>query len=172
MTDDRAASCAFTGHRPNKLPWGYDELDPRCLRLKRYMFDLVEALYLEEGIRHFLCGMANGTDLYFCETVLTLRAERPGVTVEAAIPCEGQADRWPPEQRRRYDRLVLSCDRRTLVSRSYTPDCMLRRNRYMVDRSRILIAYYRGEPGGTRATIQYAKQQGLDLIYLPVEDTI
>ena len=27
-------SCCFTGHRPAKLPWRYDESDPRCLRLK------------------------------------------------------------------------------------------------------------------------------------------
>ena len=27
-------SCCFTGHRPNKLPWGYREEDPRCLLLK------------------------------------------------------------------------------------------------------------------------------------------
>ena len=172
MTNERAASCAFTGHRESKLPWGSDENDPRCLRLKRYMFDAVEALYLEEGVRHFICGMASGTDLYFCEAVLALRAERPGVTLEAAIPCEGQAARWSPALRRRYDRLVMECDRRTLVSRDYTPDCMLRRNRYMVDRSRFLIAYYRGVPGGTRSTIRYAQQQGLDLIYLPVEDRV
>ena len=26
--------CAFTGHRPNKLPWRYDETDSRCVALK------------------------------------------------------------------------------------------------------------------------------------------
>ena len=31
---DRATTCCFTGHRPNKLPWGEDERAPRCLALK------------------------------------------------------------------------------------------------------------------------------------------
>ena len=27
-------SCAFSGHRPKKFPWGYDEADSRCVELK------------------------------------------------------------------------------------------------------------------------------------------
>ena len=27
-------SCAFTGHRPQKFPWRYDETDRRCVALK------------------------------------------------------------------------------------------------------------------------------------------
>ena len=53
----RQISCCFTGHRPEKLPWRYDEADPRCLSLKRRIAAAVEAAY-EEGHRHFLCGMA------------------------------------------------------------------------------------------------------------------
>ena len=30
----RQESCCFTGHRPAKLPWGYNEQDPRCVKLK------------------------------------------------------------------------------------------------------------------------------------------
>lgn len=26
--------CAFTGHRPHKLPWKYNEGDARCVALK------------------------------------------------------------------------------------------------------------------------------------------
>ena len=53
----RQWACCFTGHRPGKLPWRYDEEDPRCLALKRRIADAVEAAY-QEGFRHFLCGMA------------------------------------------------------------------------------------------------------------------
>ena len=31
---DKASTCCFTGHRPDKLPWGSRESDPRCLTLK------------------------------------------------------------------------------------------------------------------------------------------
>ena len=97
----RQESCCFTGHRPAKLPWGYNESDPRCVRLKERIADAVLLAY-QEGYRHFLCGMAQGCDLYFCEAVLALRERYPEVTVEAAIPCPTQADAWPEAERRRY----------------------------------------------------------------------
>ena len=30
-------SCAFTGHRPPKYPWGYDESAPGCVKLKQVL---------------------------------------------------------------------------------------------------------------------------------------
>ena len=163
----KQTSCCFTGHRPSKLPWGYDETDPRCLALKRRIADAVSAAY-EGGYRHFLCGMALGCDLYFCECVLALRDRHPDVTVEAAIPCPTQADRWPPDQRRRYRALVDACDEETLVSNTYSRFCMLRRNRYMVDHASLLIAVFDGSPGGTRYTVQYALSRRISIVDLPV----
>ena len=94
--------------------------------------------------------MAQGCDLYFCEAALALRGERPGITVEAAIPCEEQTEKWPQRDRERHRRLVDSCDFETMVQRHYDRGCMLRRNRYMVDRSALLIAAFDGTAGGTR----------------------
>ena len=163
----RQESCCFTGHRPGKLPWRYNEFDPRCLKLKRRIADAVELAY-EQGFRHFLCGMAMGCDLYFCEAVLALRERHPDVTVEAAIPCPTQADAWPPAQRERYDRLVAACDFETMVSGQYTSTCMLRRDRYLVDHASLLIAAFDGTSGGTRYTVEYALNQGLAIVDLPI----
>ncbi len=165
---DAAITCTFTGHREGKLPWGSQETDPRCLDLKKRIFDTIESLY-HSGIRHFICGMATGCDLYFCEAVMALRDEHPDVTIEAAIPWEGQAERWPAVLKKRYNRLVSECDYQTLVRKDYTQDCMLRRNRYMVDHASVLIAAYNGAPGGTRSTMLYAMRQGLEVIELPIE---
>lgn len=163
----RRISCCFTGHRPGKLPWGYREEDPRCVSLKRRIADAVESAY-EEGFRHFLCGMAQGCDLYFCEAVLRLREVHPEVTLEAAIPCPTQADGWPRDQRERYARLVAACDYETVVSARYTPGCMHRRDRYMVDHASLLIAAFDGTPGGTRYTVEYAMGRGVPVTDLPV----
>ena len=80
----RQESCCFTGHRPAKLPWGFDETDARCLHLKARIADALEAAY-ESGYRHFICGMALGCDLYFCEAALALRErgirDRPNVGI-------------------------------------------------------------------------------------------
>ena len=106
---DRERTCCFTGHRPEKLPWRDNEEDPRCLALKRSMTAAVEQAW-EQGMRHFMCGMALGADLYFCEAVLALRKRRVGVTVEAVIPCEEQAARWREKDRTRYFDLVAQCN--------------------------------------------------------------
>lgn len=167
----RQSACCFTGHRPEKLPWRDREEDPRCLALKRRIADAVEAAY-QQGYRHFLCGMAQGCDLYFCECVLALRRRCPDVTVEAAIPCPSQADGWSAAQRARYRRLVDACDYETLVSQRYTSACMQRRDRYMVDHASLLIAAFDGSAGGTRYTMEYAMRRGLNVVDLPIDETL
>ena len=112
-------TCCFTGHRPSKLPWGVEEEDLRCIRLKQRLAEEVEQAY-EDGFRHFICGMARGADFYFCEAVLDLRERRPGVTIEAALPCEEQASRWTEPDRNRYFDLIARCDLETMVPVSYT----------------------------------------------------
>lgn len=164
---ERSTTCCFTGHRPAKLPWGDDENAPLCIELKEKIFDAVEAVY-SAGIRHYICGMASGCDMYFCEAVLELRSQREGITLEAAIPWEGQAERWDPELKRRYARLVSECDYQTLVQSSYTRDCLMRRNHYMVDSSAVLIAAYNGQSGGTMQTMLYAMRQDLEIIEISI----
>ena len=166
---DRAHTCCFTGHRPEKLPWGDDESDPRCLDLKARLNGAVEEAY-EKGMRHFLCGMALGSDLYFCEAVMALRSRRSGVSVEAVIPCEEQAARWRERDRERYFTLVERCDCETMVQKRYDKGCMLRRNRYMVDRSSLLIAVFDGMLGGTMYTVSYAMKKGLEIVTLDVAE--
>ena len=48
----RQVTCSFTGHRPEKLPWGEDESDIRCAELKERLFDAVLAAY-DQGYRPF-----------------------------------------------------------------------------------------------------------------------
>jgi uncharacterized phage-like protein YoqJ len=166
---EREKTCCFTGHRENKLPWRDDEGDTRCLALKKELGLALERAYLS-GMRHFLCGMANGCDLYFAEAVLALREKLPDVTLEAAIPWEGQADGWTRAQRARYDAIRERCDYETVVSKSYTPDCLMRRNQYMVDCSALLIAAYSGASGGTRNTILYAMRRNLEIYEIMIDE--
>ena len=158
-------TCTFTGHRAEKLPWGYNENDPRCRRLKRTLYDTLEAVY-ESGFHRFICGMAEGCDLYFCEAVLALCEDHPDITLEAAVPFTGQAEHWGAAQRQRYEALLARCDTVTVLQEHYSPGCMMKRNRYMVDRSSLLLACFDGRPGGTMSTIVYAERQGLKTVII------
>ena len=164
----RQMSVCFSGYRPEKLPWGEDESDPRCAALKKRLYDAAESA-CAQGYRHFICGMANGCDLYFFDAARYLRLSHPEVTIEAAIPFSGQADRWRPELRARYDYDLRQCDYQTLVQEAYTPDCMMRRNRYMVDHASLLIAVNDGLRGGTRSTIEYAFRRGVSVLDIPLD---
>ena len=167
---DRKKTCCFTGHRPNKLPWGEDESDPRCLRLKGSLARAVEKAYTA-GCRQFISGMARGCDLYFAEAVLALREAEPDILLECARPCQAQADGWPEAERARYQAILDRCNLETLVQHSYDRFCMIRRNRYMVDRSGVLIAVYNGTPkGGTFQTLAYAMKKGLVIHTIDLED--
>lgn len=159
------STCCFTGHRPDKLPWGLNEDDPRCLALKHSLARELEGLY-RRGFRHFVSGMALGCDLYFAEAALELREGLPGLTVEGAVPCPTQADRWPPALRRRWRAVLDRCDLETVVQQHYDRFCMLRRDRYMVDRSAAVLAVFDGASGGTRYTLNYAMDRGREILLL------
>ena len=113
--------------------------------------------------------MARGVDTYCAEIVLALRPQYPDLTLEAAIPCPSQCGGWTPDQQARWHAIVDRCDFETVVQDRYGPGCMQRRNRYMVDASRILIAAFDGRPGGTARTLEYAALRKLEIIQLPID---
>ena len=49
----RQMTVCFSGYRPEKLPWGYDECDPRCAQLKQRLRRAVCAA-CDDGFRHFI----------------------------------------------------------------------------------------------------------------------
>ena len=51
-----------------------------------------------------------------------------------------------------------------MVQHHYDRGCMLRRNRYMVDRSSLLIAAFDGTLGGTMYTVTYAMKKGVEIV--------
>lgn len=166
MNTSSEKTCCFTGHRPDKLPWKHNENDPDCLALKKLINELLDALYADD-FRHFLCGMAAGTDMYCGEAVIDLKKAHPDVTLEAVIPCRGQERKWPRALRDRYCRLEDACDSVTVLHDTYRAGCMMERNRYMVDRSSLVVAVYDGKRGGTKNTREYAFSQGRRIIELP-----
>ena len=159
-------TCAFTGHRPQSLPFGFDESDKRCASLKSVMRDQIVALIENEGVTHFITGMALGVDMYAAEIVLDLKSKYPHITLESAIPCETQAIKWPVASRERYYNIAAKCDKETMLQREYTSDCMDKRNRYMVDHADYILAVWNGCPSGTGNTVRYAHKMSKSIIVI------
>ena len=150
---------AFTGHRPEKLPWRTEETDERCLALKRQLARAVEDA-AQRGVTTFLCGMARGCDFYFAEAVLAAAVKRPELRLEAYLPCPSQPDRWPREDALRQRELLMGCQAVYMVEPAYSEGCMLRRNRAMVAGCDELLTVWDGSEGGTAAAIRHARRLG------------
>lgn len=149
--------CCFTGHRPQSLPCGFDETHPACLKIRRQLRRLIVGLIEKKDVTHFISSAALGVDMWAMELVLELKDEYPDITLEAAVPCRSQSNRWKRDARIRYRELLSECDEVTILQEQYTSDCMLKRNRYMVDKSDYVLAVWNGQWGsGTGSTVRYA----------------
>ena len=159
-------ACAFTGHRPKSLSWGYDESAPGCVLLKEVLAAQISAL-AEQGVTDFLSGMAQGVDLWCAQIVLDLKKKNPALKLHANLPCEGQESKWSVSAREIYHSILEQADEVVYVGQEYSRGCMLERNRYMVDHSSILLAVYNGTyRSGTGMTVRYAQKLGREVIII------
>ena len=158
--------CAFTGHRPKKFPWGYNEADTKCIALKKSLAQQIARL-VDAGYTDFFSGMAEGADTWAALAVLALKKENPALNLHCILPCEGQANQWSASARKLYSSILAQADDVVYVSREYSKGCMLKRNRYLVDHAACLLAVYNGEwRGGTAMTVRYAGKLGREVIVL------
>ena len=159
-------SCAFTGHRPSKFPWKYNQNDGRCVALKAVLTDQIAAL-AEAGVRDFCSGMAEGTDCYCSKIVLALREKNPALKLHCILPCKEQADKWTASSRDLYHSILEQADSIVYVSKAYHENCMLDRNRFLIEHASTVLAVYNGEKrGGTAATMRYAQKMGQEIIVI------
>jgi len=157
---------AFTGLRPHKLPWGFNEDTPACLSIKISICERLVALIETENVRYMISGMAMGIDLICAEIVLELKKQYQGITLEAAIPFKEQDFLWPQRYRDRYRSVLDKCDDIHVISKKHTNDVYEKRNYYMVDKCGLLLAVWDGKLGGTGNIVRYAKTRGKRIIVI------
>ncbi len=99
--------------------------------------------------------------------MLALREKHPELKLHCILPCVGQERSWTEEAKALYFSIVKQADSRVYTSRTYYKNCMLDRNRFMVERSDLLLAVYSGiSSGGTAYTVNYARRLGRKVIIL------
>lgn len=159
--------CCAIGHRPNGFPWNYRDInDARYMEYKESMACYIDLYIRKHRSNYFICGGAIGVDMDFAETVIDIRDNvYDDICLEIAAPCRYQDKKWAAKDKERYRKLLCNADIVTYVSEDYSMDCMMKRNKYMVDKSDIIFAFWNRNKtdGGTFGTIQYAKNQGKPL---------
>lgn len=159
-------ACAFTGHRPHKLPWRNNEDDPRCIALKRVMTEQIMAL-VGAGVTEYYSGGADGVDCWASLIVLVLRENNPTLKLHCILPHEGQADSWSDSARERYHAILKEADSVEYVSHQYYDGCMIDRNYRLVESAGLLLAVYNGvRRSGTGASVNYAQKMGREIIVI------
>lgn len=155
---NKSKVACFSGHR--KLPRD-------CGELKKQLRAAIISL-IEQGVVFFGAGGALGFDMLAEETVLELKSLYPHIKLILVLPCPAgqQTLKWNDKQRERYRNIYERADKIKVVSPEYTPDCMLKRNRRLVDNSAHLVCYLRQSTGGTFYTVNYAQEHGLNIIHL------
>ena len=163
MLDD---CCAFTGHRPHKFPWRYDEADSRCVALKATLAGQIIALF-EAGVADYYNGGANGVDCWAALIVLDLRIKNPTLKLHCILPHEGQDDKWSNSAQERYHFILRQNDSVEYISREYYDGCMMDRSHRLVESAGLLLAIYNGEQReSTAATMRYARKLGRRIMIL------
>lgn len=153
----------FTGHR------NLHSTSVSPSRLKQAFYDESEKLILA-GAKHFISGWRWARIYVRAGGARSCAQKYPEITLECALPCETQAEKWSERTRDLYFSIIECCDKETLVSKRYSSDCMKKRNRYMVDRSDCVLAFWNGSRSGTGSTVAYALKTGRTVYCFDVHD--
>ncbi len=148
-------TCCFTGHR---------QIAPEHAQALPAAVAYGVRSLIAQGYFIFAAGGALGFDTLAAETVLGLKAEFSQLKLVIVAPCANQADGWLASNRRRYERLRQAADDYICLEAAYTPGCMRKRNRYLVEMSGACLAYCLRPRTGSAQTVSYAAAQGLDVI--------
>ena len=153
--DTRAKTCCFTGHRS----LSHEEKLKVAVRLREIIAEQIKT-----GVVFYGAGGARGFDSLAAQIVLEMKKEYPQLRLILVLPCEDQTREWRSEDIAVYEDIMRRSDKVVYVSREYTPDCMHKRNRHLVDHSGTCICYLTRSTGGTAYTVDYARRKGLHII--------
>lgn len=146
MTDEIIAA---TGHRPEKLG-GYGA------EIQRDLKHLAKRYFLVHRPKQVITGMALGWDQAIALACIQLH-----IPFIAALPFEGQEQRWSTEQRGLYFSILMHASEIvTVASGGYSTFKYQARNKWMADHCTRLVALWDGSAGGTANMIRYAQGPG------------
>lgn len=169
---------SITGHRPNGLPkqYGYNLNNEAWTKLKEYIEVTIEECYKYATPNEELTlvtGMALGVDTIFWKAAAKLRKSNKNIKIEAAVPFVGQEKKWTHESQKQYKQMLSESDKVTIVSDGgFATYKMMSRNRYMVNKSDIVIAVICKETGGTAQCVKYAKEHKKTVIEINPENIL
>ncbi|MCL2351837.1 MAG: DUF1273 domain-containing protein [Firmicutes bacterium] len=154
----------FTGHRPDRLP-----RDATACARMLYLLDNEIKLAICRGKVNFVSGAMSGFDIIAAERVITHKAEYSQLRCILILPFSVryfENENWTPEWIDRLQAVSEQADYEISLFERYHYGVYYERDKFIVDMSSEVIAYFDGQPGGTKYTIDYTVSCGKPLINL------
>ena len=133
--------CAVIGQPPMRFPWGFDEEDSRCRRMKLEMAQRIMELR-QRGVTEFRVACDPGVGLYAAEIINILREKDKFLRLVCVIPHEEQATKWMPQLRERYFNMLAGCTELDCIDFHEQPDAQLLAYQRIIKQSGVVLAVY------------------------------
>ena len=173
---DKPIRCAIIGQHPMRFPWGFDEEDESCGKMKMELAQQIMVLR-QNGVSQFLVACDCGVGLYAAEIVNGLRATTDhDLMLICYTPHEEQATKWAPYLRERYFTMLENCTHISAVCEVGAPDAQLRTYKKIIDLADVVLCVYDTDIPATSSAedraLAYAEGQHKSLVLLhPTELT-
>lgn len=172
---DKPIRCAIIGQHPMRFPWGFDEEDDRCQKLKIELAQQIMVL-CQEGVSQFFVACDCGVGLYAAEIVNGLRTTDRDLMLLCYTPHEEQATKWAPYLRERYFDVLEKCTYISAVCEVGAPDAQLHAYKKIIDLADVVLCVYDTDIPATSSAedraLAYAEGQHKSLVLLhPTELT-
>ena len=132
-------SCTFIGEEIERLSFGYDYTDPKCIALKLALSEQIAEAY-GSGVRRFYSVCEQGIDLWAAEAVLLLMEKHSDAELCCLLPYEEQASRWHPETQESYYSVLRRATSVVFWGTHYTEGCLGQVRESVIDSSDCVIA--------------------------------
>lgn len=175
MEMDKPIRCAIIGQHPMRFPWGFDEEDASCAKMKMELAQQIMVL-CQEGVSQFLVACDCGVGLYAAEIVNGLRMTDRDLMLLCYTPHEEQATKWAPYLRERYFTMLENSTHISAVCPVDIPDAQLQAYKKIIDLADVVLCVYNTDIPATSSAedraLAYAEGQHKSLVLLhPTELT-
>ena len=166
--------CAVIGQHPMRFPWGFDEEDESCGKMKMELAQQIMVLR-QSGVSQFLVACDCGVGLYAAEIVNGLRMTGRDLMLLCYTPHEEQATKWAPYLRERYFDMLTACTYLSAVCEVGAPDAQLQAYKRIIDLADVVLCVYDTDTpvasGTEEAALAYALAQMPLVLLHPTELT-
>lgn len=175
MEMDKPIRCTIIGQHPMRFPWGFDEEDDRCRKLKIELAQQIMVLR-QSGVSQFLTACDCGVGLYAAEIINGLRTTDRDLMLLCYTPHEEQATKWAPYLRERYFDVLEKCTYISAVCEVGAPGAQLQAYKKIIDLADVVLCVYDTDIPATSSAedraLAYAEGQHKSLVLLhPTELT-